>query len=155
LFGVLRRPDWATDVKETKLFAEPYVIVMRPHHPLSTVKLVGRDELAAYEWVVPGPTTPRYLPFERLFASARQRRQVLIGTTSRGLQRGLLPMRHRMTLLTRHEAMLEGSLRVLQVVATKVKLPRRIYGVATRLDWPPTALQQAFLKMLILHGHHT
>ena len=34
LFSVLRRPDWATDVTETLLFEEPYVIVMRPKHPL-------------------------------------------------------------------------------------------------------------------------
>jgi len=51
--------------------------------------------------------------------------------------------------------MLEERLGVLQVVATKVKLPRQIYGVATRLDWQPTALQQTFLKMLILHGQRT
>jgi len=152
LFGVLRRPDWATDVKEIKLFAEPYVIVTRPHHPLSSVKAVGVNELSGYEWVVPGPTTPRYLAFERLFASAKKRPQVRIETTSRGLNRALLTMSDRLTLLTRHEAMLEERLGVLQVVATNVKLPRRIYGVATWLDWQPTALQQTFLKMLILHG---
>src|SRR5215831_2210211 len=35
LFSVLRRPDWATDVTETMLFEERYVVVMRPKHPLS------------------------------------------------------------------------------------------------------------------------
>jgi DNA-binding transcriptional LysR family regulator len=152
LFSVLRRPDWATDVKETKLFAEPYVVVMRPHHPLNGVKLVGKDELAQYEWVVPGPTTPRYLAFERLFASSKKPPQARIETTSRGLIRALLTMSDRLTLLTRHEALLEEKLGVLQIVATKVTLPRRTYGVATRVDWQPTALQQTFLKMLILHG---
>jgi len=61
-------------------------------------------------------------------------------------------MSDRLTLLTRHEAMLEERLGVLKIVATKVRLPRRTYGVATRIDWQPTALQQVFLRMLILHG---
>jgi DNA-binding transcriptional LysR family regulator len=54
LFSVLRRPDWATDVTETMLFEEPYVIVMRPKHPLSAVADIGREELAVYDWLVPG-----------------------------------------------------------------------------------------------------
>ena len=155
LFSVLRRPDWATDVRETKLFADPYVVVMRPHHPLSKVKRVGRAELADYEWIVPGPTTPRYLAFEQLFASVKKKPPARVETTSRGLVRGLLTMSDRLTLLTRHEAMLEKRLGVLQIVPTKVRLPRRTYGVATRTNWRPTALQQTFLKMLILHGQRT
>jgi DNA-binding transcriptional LysR family regulator len=155
LFSVLRRPDWATDVKETILFSEPYVIVMRPHHPLGKAKVVGRNELADYEWIVPGPTTPRYLAFERLFASVRKRPTVRVETTSRGLVRALLTMSDRLTLLTRHEATLEEKLGVLQIIPTEVRLPCRTYGVATRTNWQPTALQQTFLKMLILHGQQT
>jgi hypothetical protein len=101
---------------------------------------------------VPGPTTPRFLAFERLFASAKKPPQTRIETTSRGLIRALLTMSDRLTLLTRHEAMLEERLGVLQIVATQVRLPRQTYGVATRHDWHPTALQQTFLKTLILHG---
>ena len=152
LFSVLRLPDWAIDVKEIKLFAEPYVIVMRPQHPLSGVASVYRNELADYEWVVPGPTTPRYLAFERLFASAKKKPQAKIETTSRGLTRALLTMSDRLTLLTRHEALLEERLGVLQIVAANVKLPPRTYGVATRRNWQPTALQQSFLTMLIQQG---
>src|SRR5205807_633331 len=58
LFSVLRRPAWATDVTETMLFEEPYVIVMRPKHPLSAFADIGRDQLADYDWIVPGPSTP-------------------------------------------------------------------------------------------------
>ena len=152
LFSVLRRPDWATDVTETMLFEEPYVIVMRPKHPLSKVTHIGRDELAEYDWIVPGPTTPRFLAFERLFASARKKPTARVSTTSRGLIRSLLATSDRLTLLTRHEAELEERLGVLRIVQTKVRLPRRAYGVATRLNWHPTALQQTFLEMLIRHG---
>jgi DNA-binding transcriptional LysR family regulator len=155
LFSVLRRPDWATDVVETRLFDEPYVIVMRPQHPLGGVASVGRKELAEYEWIVPGPTTPRYLAFEQLFASAKKKPAARIETTSRGLVRALLATSDRLTLLTRHEALLEEKLGVLRIVPTQLRLPRRTYGVATRANWYPTALQQTFLKMLVGRGRHT
>ena len=71
LFSVLRRPDWATDVTETMLFEEPYVIVMRPKHPLSAFADIGRDQFADYDWIVPGPSTPA-LPGLRTLVRFRQ-----------------------------------------------------------------------------------
>jgi len=152
LFSVLRRPDWATDVTETMLFEESYAIVMRPKHPLSALADVGRDQLAEYDWIVPGPSTPRYLAFERLFASAKKRPTARVSTASRGLIRSLITTSDRLTLLTRHEALLEEKLGVLRIAPTRLRLPRRSYGVATRANWRPTALQQTFLDILIRHG---
>jgi len=152
LFSVLRRPDWATDVTETMLFEEPYVIVMRPKHPLSAFADIGRDQLADYDWIVPGPSTPRYLAFQRLFASAKRRPTARVLTASRGLIRSLITTSDRLTLLTRHEALLEEKLGVLRIAPTKLRLPRRTYGVATRANWRPTALQQRFLDILIRNG---
>jgi hypothetical protein len=64
-------------------------------------------------------------------------------------------MSDRLTLLPRHEAMLEQKLGVLAVIPTHVRLPVRKYGVATRINWQPTALQRSFLEMLIWHGQQT
>ena len=152
LFSVLRRPDWAIDVSETMLFEERYVVVMRPQHPLGALSAVSRDELADYDWIVPGPSTPRYLAFERLFATAKKRPTTNVLTASRGLIRSLITTSDRLTLLTRHEALLEERLGVLRIAPTKLRLPRRTYGVATRANWRPTALQQKFLDILIRHG---
>jgi DNA-binding transcriptional LysR family regulator len=152
LISVLRRPDWATDVTETMLFEEPYVIVMRPKHPLSAFADIGRDRLADYDWIVPGPSTPRYLAFERLFASAKKRPTAQILTASRGLIRSLIAASDRLTLLARHEALLEEKLGVLRIAPTRLRLPRRAYGMATRANWRPTALQQNFLDSLLRHG---
>ena len=77
-------------VTETMLFEEPYVIVMRPKHPLSAFADIGRGQLADYDWIVPGPSTPRYLAFERLFASAKKRPTARVSTASRGLIRSLI-----------------------------------------------------------------
>jgi hypothetical protein len=41
---------------------------------------------------------------------------------------------------------------VLRIAPTKLRLPRRTYGVATRANWRPTALQQRFLDILIRNG---
>ena len=152
LFSVLRRPDWATDVAETTLFDESYTIVMRPQHPLAKVISADRQDLARYDWIVPGPATPRYLAFEQLFASAKIKPTTNIETTSRGLVRALLTMSDRLTLLARHEALLEEKLGVLRIVPAKVRLPRRTYGVATRVNWQPTGLQQQFLRILTRQG---
>ena len=153
LFGVLRRSEWAADVKEPLLFKEPYVIVARPGHPLTRDSDASRDELAKYDWVVPGPTTPRYLAFQRLFASTKNKPAATIETASRGLVRSILTMSDRLTLLPRHEAFLEPKLGVLVIIRTSVRLPNRKYGVATRINRHPTALQRAFLERLVLHGH--
>ncbi len=152
LFSVLRCPAWATDVTETMLFEEPYVIVMRPKHPLSALADIGRDRLADYDWIVPGPSTPRYLAFERLFASAKKRPTSHVSTASRGLIRSLITTSDRLTLLMRHEALLEEKLGVLRIAPTRLRLPGRKYGVATRANWRPTDLQQTFLDILIRHG---
>jgi DNA-binding transcriptional LysR family regulator len=133
------------------LFEEPYVIVMRPKHPLSAFAEIGRAQLADYDWIVPGPSTPRYLAFERLFASAKKRPTARVATASRGLIRSLITTSDRLTLLTRHEALLEEKLGVLRIAPTRLRLPRRAYGIATRANWRPTALQQDFLDILIRH----
>ena len=155
LFGVLRRPEWASDVKEQLLFQEPYAIVARPAHPLTKNSAASREDLAHYDWVVPGPTTPRYLAFQRLFSSTKSKPSPTIETASRGLVRSILTMSDRLTLLPRHEAFLEQKLGVLAVIPTRVRLPNRKYGVATRINWHPTALQRNFLETLILQGRRT
>jgi len=104
---------------------------------------------------VPGPSTPRYLAFERLFDSARKRPTARVSTASRGLLRLLITTSDRLTLLTRHEAPLEEKLGVLRIAPTRLRLPRRTYGMATRANWRPTALQQAFLDILIRNGQRT
>ena len=112
LFSVLRCPDWATrQVKERILFEEPYVIVMRPKHPLSALADIGRDQLADYDWIVPGRSTAS-LPGLRtlVFASARKLPTASVSTASRGLIRSLITTSDRLTLLTNTRRFLRKSL---------------------------------------------
>jgi len=148
LFSVLRKPDWATDVSEEELFSDPYVIAVRPGHPLTLKRDVKREDLMKYDWVLPGPSTPRYLAFKRLFTLSEGAPTTHIVTTSRAILRSLLTMSDRITLLTKHEAQFEQGLGILSVIPFASKLPSRRYGVATRADWRPTTVQRQFLNLL-------
>ena len=69
LYGVLRRPDWATDVKEELLFANHYVVVARHGHPLHRLKRVRNRDLANFGWIMPGPLTPRQQALHHILRS--------------------------------------------------------------------------------------
>jgi len=148
LFSVLRKPDWATDVAEQELFSDPYVIAVRPGHPLTRKQSVTRDDLMNYDWVLPGQSTPRYLAFRSMFPSNGDPPPTHIETTSRAVLRGVLTKSDRVTLLTKHEAQFESELGVLAILPFKSKLAHRGYGFATRKDWKPTALQSEFMTLL-------
>src|SRR5215472_4143491 len=68
LFGVLRRPAWALDVREELLFENPYVVVARARHPLTRLKRITPRELARYDWIMPEAGAPRRQAFARMFA---------------------------------------------------------------------------------------
>ena len=48
LFGVLRRPAWATDVREEFLFSNPYAVFVGRQHPLTRVRKITSQRLARY-----------------------------------------------------------------------------------------------------------
>jgi LysR family transcriptional regulator, regulator for genes of the gallate degradation pathway len=77
LFGVLRRPGWALDVAEERLFANPYVVVAGGRHPLAGTKRVTLRELARYDWIMPEPGAPRRAarPSRGCSRSCRSRRE--------------------------------------------------------------------------------
>jgi DNA-binding transcriptional LysR family regulator len=147
LFGVLRRPDWAFDVKEEQLFPNPYVVVARRDHPLGSLRKLTLDDLARYEWVMPGPTTPRQQAFERMFSAMPTRPRVSIETTSMQIYRATLASSDRLTLMSRAESQLNDD-RALAVLPFQSPHLGRVDGVATRLDWQPTSIHRQFLDLL-------
>jgi DNA-binding transcriptional LysR family regulator len=147
LFGVLRRPDWAFDVKEELLFANPYVVVGRRDHPLASLTTLKRDDLVRYDWVMPGPSTPRQQAFERMFSALPVRPRVSIETTSMQIYRAILASTDRLTLMSRAESQLNDD-SALTVLPFQSPHLRRMDGVATRLDWQPTRIHRQFLDLL-------
>ena len=148
LFSVLRRPPWAKDeIVEERLYRDDYVVVVRPGHPLCKIPAIERDALINFDWVVPGPSTPRFQAFLNLFDRDRAPPVHLI-TTSRSITRALIATSNRLTLLTRHEAELEQRMGGVVVLPIDCNLPAPAYGVATRKNWAPTSIQKQFLEIL-------
>jgi DNA-binding transcriptional LysR family regulator len=147
LFGVLRRPDWAIDVKEELLFSNPYVVVGRKDHPLTSLRALTLKDLSRYDWIMPGPSTPRQQAFERMFAGTPKRPRVSIEATSMQIYRAVLASTDRLTLMSQVESELndDNALAVLPVRSPHLS---RVDGVATRLDWQPTSIHQQFLDLL-------
>ena len=152
LFGVLRRPDWASDVKEELLFSNPYVVVGRGDHPLASLTKLKPDDLVRYEWVMPGPGTPRQQAFERVFNALSILPRVSIETTSMEIYRAILASTDRLTLMSRAEAQLNDD-SVLTVLPFESPHLSRMDGVATRVDWQPTKIHQQFLDLLRAQAH--
>jgi LysR family transcriptional regulator, regulator for genes of the gallate degradation pathway len=147
LFGVLRRPAWATDVREDFLFSNPYVVVVRRRHPLAHVRNVTLRDLARYDWILPARGAPRREAFERLFAGSPRSPMVGIETTAPTIYKSILATTDRIALLSTLEAQFaepEG----LTVLAFDSPVLARTDGVARRADLRPTSLHQQFLDLL-------
>jgi LysR family transcriptional regulator, regulator for genes of the gallate degradation pathway len=151
LFGVLRRPAWARDVTEDVLFSNPYVIVGRVGHPLSGRRTLGPRELARYDWIMPGPMTPRQQAFQRIFARLPALPRISVETTYLQIYRDLLATTDRLTLMSTLEAQLNEQTK-LAVLPFRSPELRRSDGLAMRADWQPTQIHRHFLKVLRSHA---
>jgi DNA-binding transcriptional LysR family regulator len=146
LFGVLRRPRWAHDVKEELLFVNNYVVVARAGHPLCKMKRPRLHDLGRYDWIMPGPTTPRQQALQRLLGRSSEPK-VCIETTSVQICRAILAATDHLTLMSGFEAQLNdaGSLAVLPFRSVHLQ---RSDGIATRIDWQPTSIHLQFMDLL-------
>lgn len=151
LFGVLRRPAWAEDVMEETLFKNPYVVVGRAGHPLSRAKNLNLRDLALYDWIMPGPMTPRQQAFRRIFARLSEPPKISIETTSLQIYRDVLSATDQLTLMSTLEAKLNDRRR-LTVLPFRSPTLRRADGLARRCDWHPTDVHRHFLKVLRAHA---
>lgn len=147
LFGVLRRPAWAVDVTEDRLFDNPYVPVARSGHPLTRLKKLTLRDLAAYDWIMPAQGTPRRQAFERMFAGLPRAPTVSIETTSLPIYRSVLASSDRLTLMSRL-AMPQNEKADLTVLPFRSPHLTRSDGVVSRVAWHPTAVHLTFVDLL-------
>jgi len=147
LFGVLRRPDWATDVREEMLFTNHYVVVARKGHPLSRSRRPRLQDLGRYDWIMPGPMTPRQQALHRAMGSLPGAPKISIETTSLPIYRTILATTDALTLMSSIEAQLNDD-EALTVLPFRSPHLRRCDGIATRVSWEPTRTHLQFLEML-------
>jgi LysR family transcriptional regulator of gallate degradation len=151
LFGILRRPDWATDVKEELLFANHYVVVARIGHPLLKIKRPTLRNLSRYDWIMPGPMAPRQKALHRILGSRSTEPKVSIEATSLQIYRTVLSATNQLTLMSQFEAQLNDP-ESLTVLPFSSRHLRRFDGIATRADWRPTSVHLEFLDLLRAQG---
>jgi LysR family transcriptional regulator of gallate degradation len=147
LYGVLRRPDWAADVKEELLFANHYVVVARHGHPLHRLKRVSDRDLANFGWIMPGPLAPRQQALHHMLESVCAEPKINIETTSLQIYRTILTATDQLTLMSRFEAKLNDIQTLAQLPFRSPHL-RRFDGIATRIGWQPTRIHLEFLEQL-------
>jgi LysR family transcriptional regulator of gallate degradation len=148
LFGVLRRPDWATDVTEELLFSNRYAVVVRRHHPIARLPRIALRDLTGYDWVLPARGAPRREAFEHIFDGSPYSPRVGIETTSPAIYRTILASSDRITLLSRLEAQHDDHGGPLITLPFDSDVLSRTDGVATRADWQPTLIHRQFLDLL-------
>jgi DNA-binding transcriptional LysR family regulator len=145
LYGVLRRPDWANDVEEEMLFANHYVVVGRSGHPLRRLKKLRSHDLAGYDWIMPGPLTPRQQALHHVLGGAEPK--ISIETTSLQIYRTILAATDQLTLMSRFEAELNDAAALSELPFRSPHL-RRFDGIATRVGWQPTRIHLQFIALL-------
>ncbi|SLN22937.1 HTH-type transcriptional regulator CynR [Aquimixticola soesokkakensis] len=148
IFGLLQRPQWATEINEEAMFNDSYCVVTRPAHPLSHLADITPDALSGYEWVVPAAGTPRGRRIEALFDSCEKRPSFNIETSSISTCRALLLRSDMVTVMTRSEVQLDVSLGILDSLPCRYLDAIPPKGVSTRADWLPTAAHDTFLDCL-------
>lgn len=148
LYGMLRCPDWVTDISEQPFFIDPYCVVVRQNHPLTRRLKVTAADLSLYDWVTPGKNSPRRRVFEQIFAKCEQDPTTTIETASLTTHLSALCCSDRIGLLKREEIQLHERLGLLSVLPFEVPSPSRPSGITTRANWHPTPLQQRLLEII-------
>jgi LysR family transcriptional regulator, regulator for genes of the gallate degradation pathway len=151
LWGTLRTPLWAHDVREEKLFHNPYVIVARRRHPLARLKRIAPSDLTRFDWITPGPTTPRQQALEQLLRGTSSTPRITVETTSLQLHRNLIASGDRLALMSLFESRLNDP-SIFTTLPFQSSHLKRSDGVVRRADWRPTRIHLQFLDMLRAHA---
>lgn len=153
LLGALRRQPSASSLKDQRLFADPYVIVVSARHPLALQASVSWAELAAFPWVAPWRGTPRRDVLEGLFANFPTPPKIVMETSSLPMMSAMLAESACITILsqsqtTRHLEESAPSPIELKVLPLQLDWQDRSIGITTRAEWLPTAIQQSFISII-------
>ena len=155
IVGMVKSPPPADDVVEEVLAPDPYIIAARRGHPLEGKRALTHDDLARFEWVMPGPLTARRSIYEHLFSGGAASPRTCIETYSLIILLLLLAESDRMTILTESQILLDQSLgNNLSKIDYCVPQSDAHIGVTTRKQWIPSDIQRTFLDFL-RHGPMT
>lgn len=149
ILGALRAPAPGADVAQEILFEAPLAIVVRAGHPILAKRRPRAADFAALDWVAARAGTPARERFEAFFAAQGVAPPArLVECSSLVATRALLLQSDRAALLSAGQARYEAEAGQLAELAHALPGTERPFGLATRADWRPTAMQGAFLDIV-------
>ncbi|RDU96100.1 LysR family transcriptional regulator [Trinickia dinghuensis] len=152
IVGSLREPRLTGDVRETELFADPYVVAVRKGHRLARRNTVAARDLGAFDWVVPQRSVPRRAVIDALLARLPAVPPLVVETSSLTMMMAMLVESDCVTVLPRSQ--IDEGYPGSELVALGFDTPTasRVVGYTLRTDWLGTAVQQAFVEALRAEG---
>jgi DNA-binding transcriptional LysR family regulator len=151
LIGALRSSGHEKELEERHLFDDPYVIVCRDGHPLtSRRRRPTKQDLAHYNWVAAPSGTPRRTALDDLFETLPSRPSLVLETNSVVMMIATLAESDCLTLSSREQAATDFATFELAQLPLEVAPIDRKVGITLRSNWLPTVVQHAFLEALML-----
>ncbi|MFT8246161.1 LysR family transcriptional regulator [Roseomonas sp. BN140053] len=147
VLGAVRTPAALTDVTETPLAQDAFVLAAPAGHALANRGSVTPEALASTDWVLAELPLSRRFAAEALFATLPRRPRVLLETNSPQTTVAVLRAAGALALLSWRQIAAAGDLTALPTAITG---PARWIGLTARREWLPTAAQQAALAALQL-----
>lgn len=150
IVGALRFPNPSTDVVQTPLYKDNFVVVGASSHPLAGAKEFDLRALTAYPWVMAGRTAPKRAAWEKMFLDAGLEPPLVAVECSSvvAIQGLLLQKGDWLTILSPEQVSREVESGRLATVGPPVADGASMIGIATRAGWRPSALHAQFIDKL-------
>ncbi|WP_375396640.1 LysR substrate-binding domain-containing protein [uncultured Sphingomonas sp.] len=149
IVGALRLPNPSTDIVQTPLYKDPFVVVARSDHPLTNATHFDLRSLTAFPWIMAGKTAPKRVAWEKMFREANIPLPVVAVECSSILAiHALLPQADWLTILSPEQVIREIEGGRLATLGPPLSDGAGMIGVTTRAGWRPSSLQAQFLTHL-------
>lgn len=147
IFGALRAPPPFSDLAETPLQADPYVVVARRGHPLSKLKRIKVRDLAGYDFVFPTAGL-RHEVLVNLIAQWKLAPKAQVHTSWLPTIIALIRSSDRLAVLSRWHVESDGTSDIQSLDGLRVPHEGRYVGLTSRSSWLPTPFQECFVNAL-------
>jgi LysR family transcriptional regulator of gallate degradation len=147
IFGALRAPPPFSDLSETPLQADPYVVAARRGHPLSKLKRIKVRDLAGYDFVFP-TVGLRHEVLMNLIAQWKLAPKAQVHTSWLPTIIALIRSSDRLAVLSQWHVESDGTSDIQSLDGLRVPHEDRYVGLTSRSSWLPTPFQDCFVRAL-------
>ncbi|MDF2114420.1 LysR family transcriptional regulator [Roseiarcaceae bacterium H3SJ34-1] len=147
IFGALRAPPPFSDLSETPLQPDPYVVAARRGHPLSKLKRIKVRDLSGYDFVFPTAGL-RHDVLMNLIAQWKLTPKAQVHTSWLPTIIALIRSSDRLAVLSQWHVETDGTSDIQSLDGLRVPHEDRYVGLTSRSSWLPTPFQACFVGAL-------